>query len=48
MPPEMADRWPDAGVVTDSGEPSYVRIYLRESEHLEQALDMTRTVLQQR
>ncbi len=48
MAPEMADQWPDAEVVTVSGEPSYVRIYLRESEHLGQALDMTRTVLQQR
>jgi hypothetical protein len=48
MLPEMADRWPDAEVVTVNDEPSYVRIYLRESEHLEQALDMTRTVLQQR
>lgn len=48
MAPELADRWPAAEVVTVKGEPSYVRIYLHDDEHVEQALDMTRTVLEQR
>jgi hypothetical protein len=48
MAPELAKEWPDAEPVSINGTPTYVRIYLRGDEQVEQAMAMTRAVLDER
>lgn len=48
MAPELAKQWPDAEPVNINGQPTYVRIYLRGDEQVEQAIAMTRAVLEER
>ncbi|MDQ3715401.1 MAG: hypothetical protein M3381_05120 [Actinomycetota bacterium] len=48
MSPELADNWPDAEPVSVNGKPTYVRIYLRGDEQLEQGMSMLRTLLEER
>ena len=48
MAPELATEWPDAEPVNINGEPTYVRIYLRGNEQVEQAMAMMRAVLEER
>ncbi len=48
MAPELARGWPDAQPVNINGEPTYVRIYLRGDEQVEQAMSMMRAALEER
>lgn len=48
MAPELAKEWPDAEPVNINGDPTYVRIYLRGDEQVEQAMSMMRAVLEER
>lgn len=45
LSPDMVDDWPHAEVVYQNGEPTYLRIYLRSDDDVEQAVDMARTSL---
>jgi len=48
MAPERAGDWSHAEVVNINGEPTYVRIYLHDDEHVEQAMEMLAHELENR
>jgi hypothetical protein len=48
MAPKLATEWPKAELVSDNGEPTYVHIFLRGDEQVDQAMSMMKAVLEAR
>jgi hypothetical protein len=48
LDPDLHERWADAKVVPETGDPRYISIYIESEGHIDQAIDMLRTVLRLR
>ena len=48
LKPEQVRQWPHAEVVSNNGEPTYLKLYLRTKELFSEGLEMTQAVLDQR